>query len=145
MEGAVPPPARVAPRHVSSSYFENIEEEYYDVDLSWAMLKPLTNGVALAFPYAIKAINVMDSIGGYVSRKLGLTQSRFQYAVDEYYRLEKQKLEKQAAEKRQKRLEQQQSRYNKNDDSGSSHESVDDDGEAPPYCPPLISIEVEAQ
>ena len=73
--------------------------QYYDTDFSWIQVQSVRVGAQQIFPYVCKVVSVMDSIGGVVARGLGLTNSRFQYAVDEYYRRERRRLRKEEQER----------------------------------------------
>lgn len=108
-------------------------EHYYDADFSWIKVQSVKVGAQRIFPYVCKVADVMDSIGGVVARGLGLTNSRFQYAVDEYYRRERRKLRK---EEQERQREMQRKR---------EEGLLDEDDEALPYCPPIVTQRVKVE
>jgi len=74
---------------------------YYDNDFSWINNTTARAVVTKVYPTAYKVYEWMDWMGGKVAWCLGLTQSRFQYAIDEAERIERRKRRKE--EKRQQR------------------------------------------
>lgn len=72
--------------------------QYYDVNFDWIQVKPLRTSVKKVYPYVCKVLGGMEWIGGKVAYGLGLTQSRFQYAVDEHYKRERRKQKREMEE-----------------------------------------------
>lgn len=107
--------------------------QYYDVSFDWVGNQPVRTGLVKAYPYARKVVDGMDWLGGKVANALGLTSSRFQYAVDEYWRREKKKhrkdmLERQLQEERER----------------AARSALDDDDDVP-YAPPVVTQEIIVQ
>jgi hypothetical protein len=78
----------------------------------------------------------MESIGGVIVNTFGLNQSRFQYAVDEYHRRERIRIEKEQQvykRERQRILERARQGLDNDDDA----EDDDDVDSASYYCPPM--------
>lgn len=98
---------------------------YYDADFTWVPAGLLRRSVVACYPVGKKVVNTMEWIGGKVVHICGLDQSRFQYAVDEYYR---QQRKKQAEETRERELFLDRVRQN----------ATLDDDLAVPYAPPLM-------
>lgn len=110
---------------------------YYDANLDWIKNDTLRSGVKYVYPAAKKVYLVMDWIGEKVAYAIGATQSRFQYAVDEYNRQERRKARKEELE-RQRLLEKARRQGLAGGDLGGD----DDDGLGCPYVPPVITTEV---
>lgn len=68
--------------------------DYYDVNLDWVPTATLRKTAKFVYPACNRCLQVMESIGGVMVNVLGLNQSRFQYAVDEYNRRERVRIEK---------------------------------------------------
>ena len=81
----------------------NIEVEqaatYYDTNLDWISNPTLNKCARTVYPAAYKTYCIMEWIGGKVAYCIGATQSRFQYAIDEYNRLERRRLRKEEQER----------------------------------------------
>jgi hypothetical protein len=80
------------------------EQGYYDTNLNWVPEGKLRTCARYVYPVAYKTYLFMDWVGGKVAYAIGANQSRFQYAVDEYYRQERKKARKEAVE-RQRRID----------------------------------------
>lgn len=111
------------------------EEQYFDANFDWIANEKLRNGAKYVYPVAYKVYVVMDWIGEKVAYALGATQSRFQYAVDEYHRQERRNARKAELE-RQRMLEKARRQGIAGGDAGD-----DRDGSCP-YVPPVITTEV---
>lgn len=103
--------------------------EYYDAKLDWVTERFYLRKTAEAvYPYAQKAFRFMDKLGGKFAHGLGLTSSRFQYALDEYNRRERKMYEKMERENaKEKAIKHQQG-------------LVDEDDSRMPYVPPVSLI-----
>ena len=82
---------------------------YYDTDFDWIKNDRARTVVAAVYPTAYKVYAWMDWMGGKIAGVLGLTQSRFQYAIDEHDRIERRKRRKE--EQRQTRANEEAAYY----------------------------------
>lgn len=98
--------------------------KYYDTDFQWIGNKSVRKGVTTVYPYAHRVYLGMEWLGGKIADGLGITQSRFQYAVDEYNRRERRKRDKEALE-RERMLQR-------------ARELGEEDEEPMPYAPPVL-------
>lgn len=104
---------------------------YYDADVSWIPTTALKKVARAAYPACTRTLQVMESIGGVIVNTFGLNQSRFQYAVDEYHRRERVRLEKEQMQY-QKEREKMLDRLRRGIDviSSSDDDEVDDEDSA---------------
>jgi hypothetical protein len=118
---------------------------YYDVSFDWIKNESLRVGVTRVYPYACKVVGVMEWIGGKVANATGLTQSRFQYAVDEYYRRERKRHEKELLEEAilvQRARERGLLRKSVVRPDGTVEIVDDDSDDDVPYAPPVVTRSV---
>jgi hypothetical protein len=112
---------------------------YYDVSFDWIKMESVRVGATTVYPYVCRVVSWMDWLGGKVASGTGLTSSRFQYAVDEYYRRER---KRERREKEEEAILLQRAR-----DRGLLRKTRDDDDEDEddvPYAPPLVTHRVAA-
>ena len=113
---------------------------YYDVNFDWVPTSTLRSGARTVYPTLHKVYCAMDYIGEKLANGLGLTQSRYQYAVDEYNRREERKRRK-AEMERQRKMEEEIANGFMSYDEDANDEN---DGLGIPYVPPLVTTRVEA-
>jgi hypothetical protein len=100
--------------------------EYMDAKLDWLPERfYIREAAQKVYPYAAKVLKGMDWLGGKFANGLGLTSSRFQYALDEHNRRER---------KIQQREEEARAR-----ERAIKHQQglVDEDDSRMPYVPPV--------
>ena len=91
-------PTRLRQEQAAPLLSDEAQIQYYDTTaLDWLPANgKIRSAAETIFPYAQKALKGMDWLGGKIANGLGLTSSRFQYAIDEYERRERRHLEREA-------------------------------------------------
>lgn len=109
---------------------------YRDVDFSWIPTITLQKTAKFVYPVCNRTMQVMENIGGVIVHTFGLNQSRFQYAVDEYHRRERARVEKeQMAYKQERQRVLERARQGLDDDD--EEDDAEDSGGSGRYCPPM--------
>ena len=136
MKKASSEPTSTAPTETATTTTEP-ETAYYDADFTWIGNNTIRSAAKTVYPAAYRAYVICDWIGEKVANGLGLTSSRFQYAVDEYHRLERKKQRK-VELARQQELEAIR-------EKGLLGTIEDDDDDDLPYVPPVVTQKVTSQ
>jgi hypothetical protein len=113
--------------------------DYRDVDFTWIPTNALRNTARYVYPACNRTVQIMEAIGGVIVNTFGLNQSRFQYAVDEYNRRERARVEKEqlAYQKERQRILEAARQGLDND----TYEDDEEEGEATRrYCPPMPQL-----
>eukprot|EP00760_Papus_ankaliazontas_P006518 PhM_4_TR13076/c0_g2_i1/m.75313 len=82
------------PEEHEASSSNNDKSGYYDTNFEWIKNQRVRRAACKVYPTAMWLWDWGDYLGGKVANALGLTQSRYQYAIDEYNRQQRKKRRK---------------------------------------------------
>ncbi|CUG90205.1 Hypothetical protein, putative [Bodo saltans] len=113
--------------------------DYRDVDFTWIPTNALRTTARYVYPVCNRTVQIMEAIGGVIVNTFGLNQSRFQYAVDEYNRRERVRIEKEQMvyQKERNRILEAARQGLDNDTYGGGEDEEDESEANRRYCPPM--------